>query len=385
VLLSLNWDNNIEKGVCHDATRYIANCPVSFTFSPLNAALLTGAKLTVSADAKDASGSPTAYPVGAKFSTTTPDVISVHPDTGVIDALAPGNAVVELEETTTGAKGRYVLVVTDGIVSPQNPTIGIGESVQLTLVAPGGQDLFTGGVQITWRTGAQELTRIQVTQSPLVNWSVVKGLSAGSAVLAAYNPVSGVDKTTTITVQDAPTALAVFPLAARVDVGSSVTYRAFRVDASGTYSAAPADIQWQPGNAAVASVNATGRASGLALGSTTVTATSPASTRSAQAKIVVEDGNNPYPGPQETPPSTGQIPSDLVFVRSASDGGGGDARGPVVWAGGPPSLDGFQVQEIQRKDPNAPGAYYYTIREFWWCRATNSACFQWAAGATSPP
>jgi uncharacterized protein YjdB len=149
----------------------------------------------------------------------------------------------------------------------------------LTLVAGTG----LGAAAITWSSGAPGLASVSGS-------GLVIGIAPGTAVILAH--VDGVVGSATVSVAQMPVAsVSVSPSTASLTVGGTSTLSATLRDASGN-TLSGRIVGWSTSDQAVATVSQSGVVTGVAAGSTTITATSEGQT--GTASITVTSGG---PGP----------------------------------------------------------------------------------------
>lgn len=144
-------------------------------------------------------------------------------------------------------------------ISPATASISIGEVYTLTaLKTPSYKN-----VEITWTSSDTDIAT--VNQS-----GVVTGVSAGEVTITAT--AEGLTATSTITVREQVielTGLTIVPSSYRMTIGEIVPLQVTK-----TPSNAEATITWSSSDPSVATVDQTGSVTALALGRTTITATS---------------------------------------------------------------------------------------------------------------
>jgi hypothetical protein len=209
---------------------------------------------------------------------------SIDPVSGVATGLTAGQT--EISATSSLASGSLVgsalLTVKNATLSsitiaPANPTIPVAVTQQFRAIG-----VFSDG------TSADMTNLVAWTSNSAVatinpNSGLATGVTAGSALITATSSVAtgGKAGSTTLTVSNATlSSIAVTPLTPTIGSGQTQQFKA-----TGTFSdATTADMTnvviWSSGTAGVATINASGLATGVAAGSSVITATSSVATGS---------------------------------------------------------------------------------------------------------
>jgi uncharacterized protein YjdB len=197
----------------------------------------------------------------------TPAAVSIS-NTGLAAAMAAGTATISA--TTAGITGHAVITVTPATanltalaITPYNPGIAKGETRQLTAMGAysdgTSRDLSTS---VTWTTNAPTVVTISGT-------GLLTGLNAGSATLTATSGIVSAQASVVVSPASLQ-SLAITPSNASTTVGGTKAFTATGTFSDGTTGAVAAT--WTSSTPTVASINASGLATGLAAGSTTITA-----------------------------------------------------------------------------------------------------------------
>jgi hypothetical protein len=216
------------------------------------------------------------------------------------------------------------------IVAPSS-TIANGTSTKLKVIGSY-SGLFTRDVtdQATWSSDNTAVAGFITASSP----SRVSGVAAGSAILKAT--VGGVSTSYTLTVSSATiTAMTIAPAAVNVPSGLST-----QLAANGTFSDASTqdltfDATWTSGTPAVATVSdlpaSKGLAKGLAIGSTTITATFGAVSGTATLNVTAAALQSIAVSPAN--PSILSLSSgSFQALGTYSDGSTSDVSSQVTWS-----------------------------------------------------
>jgi uncharacterized protein YjdB len=201
------------------------------------------------------------------FVSGTPATASVTSG-GLITGLAAGSSIVTA--SFGGANATTTITVPSGIslasiaVTPQSPTVLIAATRQLTVIATYSD---TNTVDVT--TGSTFVSATPATAS-VANGGLVTGVAAGSSIVTAS--FGGANATTTVTVPVGLTvsSVAVTPVNPSVVVGAQQQFVA-----TATYSdssSAVISAAWGSSATGVATVDSNGLATGVAAGTSTITA-----------------------------------------------------------------------------------------------------------------
>ena len=173
----------------------------------------------------------------------------------------PGNVSQAASVTVTGCP----LPVAAVTVTPPTATIGVGQTAQYAAIT---RDAFgnpLGGRTVTWSSSNPAVATVNGTGQ-------ATGVAVGAATITATS--EGKSGTAAITVVNVPVAsVTVSPATASVQVGQAVQLTATPKDANGN-PLAGRTVTWTSSSTAAATVNSSGLVTGVAAGSTTITATS---------------------------------------------------------------------------------------------------------------
>lgn len=213
-----------------------------------------------------------------EYSSSSPAVATVNAS-GLVTGVAPGKAIIT--GTSGGKTGTADVTVTSipvasVSVSPANPTITLGRTINLTAQALGSNGQALTGRTIIWSSSAPGIATVTSN-------GIVGGVSVGSAVIFAS--VDGVLGYTTVTVVPVPVAtVTVSPATASVNAGSTTQLTATLKDASGLTLTGRV-VAWSSSQATIATVSPTGLVTGVAAGTATITAMSEGRTGSATITV----------------------------------------------------------------------------------------------------
>ena len=157
--------------------------------------------------------------------------------------------------------------VTSIAVTPSGASLAIGATQQLTATATY-SDQTTANVTATVSWMSANAAFATVNSAGLAT-----GVGAGStSVTASLSGVSGTDMLTVAAAPKTVTSIAVTPSGANVAVGATQQLTATATYSDGTTANVTTTVSWTSANAAFATVNSAGLATGVGAGSTSVTA-----------------------------------------------------------------------------------------------------------------
>ncbi|MEO7083172.1 MAG: Ig-like domain-containing protein, partial [Gemmatimonadaceae bacterium] len=227
--------------------------------------IVVGATTTLVPTLKDASNNVLTGRV-ITWSSSATGVATVSAS-GVVTGVSAGS--VTITATSEGQSGTATITVANApvasvTVAPATASIIVGATTTLVpTLKDASNNVLTGRV-ITWSSSATGVATVSAS-------GVVTGVSAGSATITATS--EGQSGTATITVTVVPVAsVTVTPSSATVRVGNSRSLNATVKDTKGKVLSG-ITVVWTSSDASVATVDASGRVTGVAIGTATITAT----------------------------------------------------------------------------------------------------------------
>ena len=207
------------------------------------------------------------------------------------------------------------------VVTPSTSTLALNAQLPLQAQVQDGSGTIVPDASVTWTVRDPNIVSVSAA-------GVVTGLAIGSTQVAAN--ALGKSGIATITVTRTPVASVVLlPNQASVAIGATFQLSASTLDAGGATLTGRAII-WTTSNAAVATVNASGLVTGVAPGTTTITAASEGKT--STSTVTVSQGA--VARVEVTPASLSmQVGQTQQLVAAAKDANGNVITGKaVVWA-----------------------------------------------------
>jgi len=292
--------------------------------SPPGAAVAVGRTVQLAATTRDGAGNVlVGRTVG--WSSSNASVATVN-GSGLVTAVAVGSATITA--TSEGVSGTAALTVTSDPVSsvdvtPSTATIDVGQAVQLTATPRDAAGNALTGRAVSWTSSNTSMATVNASGR-------VTGVAAGSVTITATS--EGVSGTASVTVTFVPVAsVDVTPSTATLDVGQTVQLTATPRDAAGN-ALAGRSVAWTSGNTAVATVNSSGRVTGVAAGSAVIKATSEGVNGAATVTVTAV----PVASVTVSPPTaTVAVGSTVQLTATPRDAAGNALAGRAVsWSSG---------------------------------------------------
>ncbi|MES2128740.1 MAG: ice-binding family protein [Pseudomonadota bacterium] len=236
----------------------------SLAITPASATLASGNTQQLTAVASFSDGARQDVSASAVWSSATPASVTVAAS-GLATARAPGNALVSASYAGRLASATLTVgpaVVTALAVIPQVPTVLPGATRQLAVTATY-SDASSADV-----TAASSFVSATPASASVSSTGLVTGVAAGSSIVSAS--FGGISATTTASVPAGVTlsSLAISPANPSIAVGATQQFIA-----TATYSNlsnAVISANWSSTTAASGSIAASGLATGVAAGTTTI-------------------------------------------------------------------------------------------------------------------
>ena len=220
------------------------------------------------------------------------------------------------------------------------PTVSLLENTSTDFVALG---LTTAGdtvaVAVNWAASGGQISD-SVGGTGLNYGLYTAGAQAGQFTVTAHDPTSGKSATATavVTTTAAPVAsVLVLPAAATASIGGTTQFVAIPLDASGTALGGRV-VTWASSNTAVATVDGSGLATGVAAGSATITATCEG--QSGSATLTVSAVSVPVASVTVSPATAAVAAGQTVqLTATPKDANGNPLTGrAITWASGNTSV-----------------------------------------------
>ena len=240
----------------------------SIAVSPATATIAAGATQQFTATATYSDGSTANVTTSATWVSSKPAVANISA-AGLATALTTGSTTVTATLTGVSATAAVtvsapVATLTSIAVTPAATSIAVGATQQFAATATY-SDGTTGNVTTTATWTSSKPTVATVASG------LATGVAAGSTTVTAT--LSGVTGTATLTVTPTLSSVAVTPNPAAIEIGATQQFIATATYSDNSTKVVTTTASWKSANTGIATVNATGVATGVAAGPTTVTAT----------------------------------------------------------------------------------------------------------------
>ncbi|MDD4414491.1 MAG: Ig-like domain-containing protein [Oscillospiraceae bacterium] len=269
--------NNIQATHTIVATFTVIPVLTSITVSPASVAVLAGATQQFTAVAKDQNG--VALVTQPTFTwTSSNNAIATIDAAGLATGVVAGGPVV-ITATSGAVSGTASLtvnpvpVLTSVTVAPATATILVAGTQQLTASPLDQNSAPFVGATVTWSSSDSAIASVNATTG------LVTGISAGVATITA-TAVSGattVTGTSSITVNAVPvlTTITISPANPTIITGATQQFTATGLDQNGVALVTQPTFTWASGTPATGTIDAaTGLFTAVAVGTSTITATS---------------------------------------------------------------------------------------------------------------
>jgi uncharacterized protein YjdB len=239
--------------------------------TPSTASLAVGATEQFTAKATYSDGSSADVTASATWTDANAQIATITAS-GMATAVAAGSTTVTAAMGSVSGNATLTVAaspktLTSVAVSPATATIASGATQQFTATATY-SDSSTADVTATvaWTSSSAAVATINSS-------GLATAVATGSATFTAT--VNGVSGSAAITVPAPPKTLSsitISPLTASIATAATQQFAATATYSDGTQALVTGTVTWASANPAVATINASGLATGVAAGSTTLTA-----------------------------------------------------------------------------------------------------------------
>lgn len=243
----------------------------SLAITPSTATLAIGSNVSLSAIGTYSDGSTANLTTQVNWASEVPTTASVGVHTGVVSAAAAGSTIVTatVDDAIVATANITVTnaVLTNIILTPISASLKKGASTSLSATGT-----YSDGSSADITTHAIWISTNSAIAAVGANTGIVVGAAVGSTtVIAKMNDISS--PTAAITVTPATlTGIFITPEIVAITKGSTQNFTATGTYSDGTAGNISGSVTWSSANTAVASVNASGTATGLSVNTTGVTA-----------------------------------------------------------------------------------------------------------------
>ena len=228
--------------------------------------IVVGQTQQLSFAAKDAAGNVLSG-ITVTWSSSDSSTATVS-GTGMLTGVAPGSSTITA--TSGGMTGTGLITVADTeassvTVSPDSATLATGQTYQLSATLKDGAGNILTGLTVAWSSSNSSVASVSAT-------GLVTGIASGSTTITATS--DGVIGTSVVTVAEVPvTSVTVSPQSTSLPTGQTQQLMATLRDSTGNVLSG-ITVTWSSSNQSAATVSDTGLVTGIAPGSSTITATS---------------------------------------------------------------------------------------------------------------
>lgn len=260
-----------SEGIAGTTTLTVLAAPVAtITLTPSAPTIMVANTLQMVPVLRDATGAELTGRT-VSWETSAGGVATVS-SSGLVTGAAVGTATITAR--SEGQAGSTVVTVQATppapvatiVVTPNTPTLLVDSTLQFVATLRSASGAVLTGRSVTWETSAPGVATVGSASG------VVRGVAAGSATITARS--EGQAGSTVVTIQVAPVAtITVAPATPSIAINGTVQLSATLRDAAGTVLTGRA-VSWETSAIATASVDGSGRVTGVAAGSATITARS---------------------------------------------------------------------------------------------------------------
>jgi uncharacterized protein YjdB len=261
--------------VTANVTVNVLNPLVLISIAPSPLSVNHQATANLAATGTFANSSTSNVTTSVNWTSANSSIASVGLSTGIVTGVAPGSTVITATDPTTNVTKTVnvtVNVVLSSLtVTPSSPSVVQGLTTPLVATA-NFSDSTSSTVTSTaaWSSATTSKATVSVA-------GVVTGVAAGTSVITASITINGTTKQGSVTVTvTAPvlTQITISPSPSTVNAAATVQFSAIGTYNNNTNGALTTGLVWTSSVTAKATINGAGLATGVAAGTTNITATS---------------------------------------------------------------------------------------------------------------
>ncbi|MBK9795219.1 MAG: Ig-like domain-containing protein [Holophagaceae bacterium] len=271
-----------SSGVTGQASVSVTSSSSTLTglsISPSGPSLASGATRQLTAMGAYSDGTSRDLTASVTWTSSTPAIATVS-GIGLVTGLGVGNAFITA--ASGGISAQTTATVTPATllslaITPANASLAVGGTRSFTATGTF-SDGSTGSVAVTWSSSTPTVASINSS-------GVATGLVAGTTTITATS--GGITGNATLAVSAATlSSIRVTPASPSVNAGSTTPLVATGTYTDGSTANLSTSVTWTSASQAIALVNAGGLVTGVAAGSTTITATSGAISGSVTLTVI---------------------------------------------------------------------------------------------------
>jgi trimeric autotransporter adhesin len=309
-----------SEGRTGSAAVTVSVLPVaSVTVSPDEATLSVGENRALNATPRDDEGG-VLNGRSITWNSSAPQVATVT-SAGVVNAVAPGSATITA--TSEGKSGTAAITVVERsvnsvAVSPSSSSVQQGSTVQLTSTLTDIVGNVLTGRVVSWSSSNSSIASVSAL-------GLVNGVAPGDVIITATS--EGRSGSATVKVTAVPVAsVVVSPPTVTVMTGGTTTLQATARSSSGA-TLDGRTVVWSSGDAAIATVSASGVVTGVAAGTAVISATVEGVTGTSTVTVAQPT----IASVTVTPASPSlDLGATLQLTATARDAGGNEIQGHAV-------------------------------------------------------
>jgi uncharacterized protein YjdB len=266
-------------GISGTTALKVSNIPVgSISLAPTKASVTTGSSTTLTATVKDANGAVVTDRVVSWRSSNA--LIATVSQAGVVTGVAAGTATITATSETKSANATITVTlipVSRVQIAPSTVSIPASQTTTLTATLTDANGVVLTNRPVTWSTSDARVATVSQA-------GVVTGVAAGTATISAKSGAA--TGTSSITVTPPPVqSVTVSPPTLALTQGETGPLSATVVDVTGATVSNPT-VVWSSKDPAIATVDPnTGVVTAVAVGNTTIEASSGGKTGSSSVTV----------------------------------------------------------------------------------------------------
>ncbi|MBK7832773.1 MAG: Ig-like domain-containing protein [Gemmatimonadetes bacterium] len=300
-----------------------------------SATVIVGQSTTATPTLRDADGKVL---IGRSiaWSSAEPTVATVSPS-GVVTGIAQGTTLIFASSEGRTGRAQVIVIrapVASVTVALNGGSLLVGQNAQADATLRDAGGVVLTGRTVTWTSSNPSIATVSGNGTS----ATVAAVAPGSVTIAAASEgVTGMSSTLTVSLVPVASVVLVppMPLPPCVSIGSSLSFQVVLKDSSGEVLPGRA-VTWSTSNPAVATVNAGGVVTGIAPGTTALTATSEGKNASISIAVCQRSVASVNVTVNSAPLIVGQTTQATATVRDAQ---GNVLTGrPVTWSSSTPAV-----------------------------------------------
>lgn len=317
------------QGLPATSTTSTTKTVTAIAVKPSTMSLKIGATEQFTATATYSDGSSADVTSTATWTSSTPAFATVNA-TGRATAMAAGSSTISV--ALSGASGSATLTVlpkslTGISISPNTVSVQIGATQEFNATGTY-NDGSTANVSSTvnWSSSNPAFATVNVS-------GIATAVAPGSTAITAT--LSGVSGTATLTVPKSLTGLSISPTSANLAIGAAQQFAATGTYNDGSTGNLTTSASWKSSTPAVATINSSGLATGVASGRTTITASLGGFSSAAALAVAIVTSIAVSPA---NPTIAVDAAQQLTATATYSNGSTGNITSSATWTSSAPAV-----------------------------------------------